>query len=309
MSFDSNPPAWKRSRLQSGNMTLMIALAAIGIVAIFAIGLTVSILLLSQKRSQNQTEELALKLSTQLNKDNWTGNMNNLVGFSRELVYSSRQDLDNITSKHPRLKPLAIQLLEESRQAALLVNEERKNLILAELKELKKSIEKQTSSTASANSSISLPLVNTEKPAVVIVDAGYLEGVPSNVYLSEGIPELNEFDIQAKYAKASSKVFDAGINARLPAPDDDLEFPLASLPAPAKGTIAPARLAANNVFRKIITVMPNTEANLAKCNQLPSAVQIESAVVVSSPAAKDAAKGAIKLKVTSAAPGATLTLP
>lgn len=301
--------SWSQRRNSHGSMTLMVALAAIGIVAIFAIGLTVSFLMLSQKKSQNQSEELVLKLSTDLNKDNWIGNMNNLIGFSRELVYSTREDLNNITQKHPRLKPLAIQLMEESRRAAQFVNEERKALIVAELKSVNKSIQLINSPPKGSQKSVSLPLLNADTPVIVSVDAGYIDGVPSNVYLSDGVPGLRDYDVQTKYAKENGKVLNANIDARLPAPDDDLEFQIASLPAPAKGTISPPRLTANSVFRKIVSVQPNSESNYSKCNQLPSAIQIDSKMIVSSPAASDAATGAIKVKVSAAAAGATLSLP
>lgn len=309
MSRKTNRLQQEPRRSPAGNMMAMVALAAIGIVLVFAIGLVVSMLLLSQKRSQNQTEELALNLSTDLNKENWIGNMNNMTGFAREMVYTSRQDLDNIVLKHARLKPLAMQLLDESRQAARIVNTERKALIAQELKGLRSAIQRLEAQSPTSNSSLSLPLVSTEKPVVTRLDAGFIDGVSSNVYLADGIPELKDFDLQAKYAKEKSSVFNSNINAKLPAPDDDLDFKIASLPAPAKGTISPARLASNKVFRKLFSLRPETENDFSKCEQLPSAVQVESAVVVSTPAGKEANKGAIKITVTSAAPGATMSLP
>lgn len=290
-------------------MTAVVAISAVAIIAISAIGLSVSFLLLSQKKSLNHTEELALRLSSELNRENWIGNMNNMTGFSRELVFLSRDDLNKISQKHPRLKPLAMQLMEESRSAAQLVNDERKSLILAKLKSMQVSTQKAETNFQVQKNRDSMPIINAENVEIVNVDAGYIEGIASNVYLSDGVPELKDYDVQTNYANQNSKVLNANIDARLPAPDNDLEFQIASLPAPVKASLSPARLTANSVFRRIIRVKPNTEENYAKCNQLPSAIQIDSTVGVSSFAAKDIATGAIKIKVSAAAAGATLSLP
>lgn len=296
-------------RQPHGNMLAMVVLAAIGIIVVCVVGLAVSMLLLSQKRSQNQTEELSLRWSTDLNKENWIGNMNNMTGFSREMVYTSRQDLDNIIQKHARLKPLAMQLLDESRKASLIVNEERKALIVEELKGLRRTVQALEKSTTVTKSPLSTPWLNTDKPAITRVEAGFIDGVSSNVFLSDGIPELKDHDLQAKYAKEKSNVFNANINAKLPSPDDDLDFKFSSLPAAAKGTISPARLTSNNVFRKLFTVRPETERDLSKCDQLPSALQVESAVAISSPTGGEVTKGSMKITVSAAAPGATQSLP
>ncbi len=175
-----------------------------------------------------------------MNRENWIGNMNNLTGFSREMVYTSRQDLDNIVQKHARLKPLAMQLLDESRRAAQIVSTERKALIVQELKGLRSSIHRLEASSPTSNSSLSLPWLSAEKPVVSRLDAGFIDGVASNVYLSDGVPELKDFDLQSKYAREKSTVFNSNINAKLPSPDDDLDFKISSLPAPAQGTISPA---------------------------------------------------------------------
>lgn len=242
-------------RSKRGNMLAMIALVTIVIVAVLGIGIVVSMMLMNQKRTQSNVENLALSMATSINKDDWVGQMNNMTEFSRELVFTSRAAMDETLSQHARLKPLALQLLEEARQSAMIVDSERKGLTVLILKDLQKTTA-SVDNNQSKQPGTKLPGVDSDAPQFQKVDAGYIDGVLSNLTSAEGLPALREYDLQEKYLTQKSNVYLANMNAKLAAPDDDLEFQICSLPAPAKNTISPVRLTANTVFRKLMTVGP-----------------------------------------------------
>lgn len=291
-------------------MLAMVALTGILVTAIIIVGIIVSMMMMSQKRAQTEVENLSMELATTINSDDWVGAMNNMTGFSRELVFTSRQALDETVKYHANLRPLAIQLLDESRQSAALVESERQILIELLLKKLQTKTNAAIASKDKGSSSFSLPGLQTEPPQINNVDAGYIHGVTSNVTGPQAIPELKDFDLQQKFLTEKGGIYFANINALLPAPDDDLNFRFSSLPAPVKSTISPTRLTANSVFRKLMTVGPESGNDFSKCKFLPSAVQVQSSVKLSTgPGGAQKLEGPMSVTISAAAPGATLKLP
>jgi hypothetical protein len=288
-----------------GNMLAMVALTALIIVAILGIGIVVSMLMMSQKRTQSKIETLSLSMAVSINKDDWVGEMNNLTGYSRELVYSSRKAFEETVAHHPRMRPLALQLMDEARQSAALVETERGLLKVLILKDLQKTTN-AADEDQSKKGGISLPGVSGEPTRITRVDAGYIDGVVSNVAVPTGMPDLREYDLANKYASEKSNTYLANIDARLPSPDDDIAFEFCSLPAPAKNTLAPERLTANSVFKKLMTVGPEAGNDFTKCKQLPSAVQVTSLTKLNS---GNQLSGPMAVTITAASPGATLKLP
>lgn len=290
---------------RKGNMLAMVALTALVIAAVLGIGIMVSMMMMSQKRTQSKIETLSLSMATQINKDDWIGQMNSMTGYSRELVYSSRKALDETVAHHARLRPLAIQLMDEARQSANLVESERGLLKVMTLKNLQKATH-EADEAESKISGTSLPGVSSSPTRIKNVDAGYIQGVLSNVPVPDGLPDLREYDLSQKYANEKSNTYLANIDARLPAPDDDIAFDICSLPAPVKNTLAPVRLTANGVFRKLMTAGPEAGNDFSRCKQLPSAVQITTTTKLSS---GDKLEGPMAVTITAASPGATLKLP
>lgn len=261
-----------------------------------------------QKRNVSKAEEQALTLAISLNGQDWVGELNNMTGFSRQLVYTSRQQANTISKQSPQLSALAVQLLDESRRSAQIVNGE-KLLLLNDLEQQLKVWTKTTNDTRNQQSGLSLPWVTSSRPAIQSVDIGYIEGIPSNVYGTSAIPGLIEFDLKQKYLNSQSRLYESGANVHLPEPDDDLHFVFSSLPAPVKGTISPARLASNDEFHKLASVMENKKTDLSNCVQLPSSVQVQSTTDVAVSASGKRADGLVKVTATATAPGATLKLP
>jgi hypothetical protein len=293
------------SRRNQGNMLAMVSLVALVIVAVLGVGIVVSMMMLSQKRTQSKLEALSLSMATQINKDDWVGQMNNMTEFSRELVFTSRSALNETIAHHARLKPLAIQLMDEARQSAALVESERRDLTVLILKDLQK-LTDTAEETESKQPGMQLPGVKADPIQIKTADAGYIDGVLSNLTSPDGLPDLREYDLQEKYITPKSFVYLPNINAKLPAPDDDINFQICSLAASAKKTLAPARLTSNRVFRKLMTVGPEVGNDFSKCKQLPSAVQIVSTTKLSS---GDRLQGPMSVSISAASPGATLTLP
>ncbi len=304
MSTSKSPTASQRNR--RGNMLMVVVLVIVIVVGVLGIGIVVSMMMMSQKRTQSQVENLSLEMANAINKDDWVGQMNNMTEFSRELVFSSRSALDEAIAHHQRMKPIALQLLDEARQSARLIEDERKELTVLIMKDLQKSANQIAETSASGNE-LKLPGVTAGAMKVKTVDAGYIDGVLTNLTSAEGLPDLREFDSQEKYITPKSFVYLPNINAKLPAPDDDLKFDFCSLPASAKNTISPARLTSNSVFRKLMTAGPEAGNDFTKCKFLPSAVQMISTTKVST--GGEQLNAPMSVSITAASPGATLKLP
>jgi len=286
-------------------MLAIVVLVTLLVVAILGIGIAVSMMMMSQKRTQSQVENLSLEMASAINKDDWVGQMNNMTEFSRELVFTSRSALNEAIAHHQRMRPLAIQLMDEARQSATLVESERKELTVLIMKDLQKRAN-NLANTATNRPGMNLPGVSTDSMQIKSVDAGYIEGVLTNLTSAEGLPDLREYDLQEKYVTQKSFVYLPNINAKLPAPDDDIKFDFCSLPAAAKNTIAPARLTANAVFRKLMTAGPEAGNDFTKCKFLPSAIQMISSTKVNS---GNQLSAPMSVSITAASPGAALKLP
>lgn len=294
---------------------MMVALVGFIVIVILMVGFVVAMVVLSQKRAQNEGEELALALATTMNKEDYVGQMNNMVEFARELVFTSRQTYDETMTDYPRLRPLALQLLDESRAGAKLVELERQQLVKVSLKKLTDQVldanDKKASGVEKSNVTFRLPWVKTHAPAVSQLTVGYIDGVLSNASAPDGLPELKQGDIQNKYLVQKANLYIGNINAKLASPDDDLTFKLSSLPAAVKGTTSSTRLAAGNVFKPFVTVFENGEPSGKSCDQLPSAVNVDLIMRVTAETSKEKGpmENQVKVNVTSAAAGAGVSLP
>jgi hypothetical protein len=288
-----------------GNMLAMVALVGLVIAAVLGIGIVVSMMMMSQKRTQSKIETLSLAMATAINKDDWVGEMNNMTEFSRELVHTSRTVFNATNERYTRMKPLATLLLEEARQSALLVESERKDLTVLLLKDLQK-MTSAAENQKENQTGMKLPGVSADATQLKTVDAGYIDGVLSNLTSADGLPELRDYDLQEKYITPKSFVYLSNINAKLPAPDDDLNFQICSLASPSKKSIAPVRLTSNSVFKKLMTVGPEVGNDFSKCKQLPSAVQVVSSSKISG---VNQLQDSMSVTISAAAQGAGLKLP
>jgi hypothetical protein len=258
-------------------------------------------LLAQQKSGQSGTDQYALTTANTMNAGDRIGQMNNVIERCRELVYISR--VNNEKAQIPLnalYKALSAQLLDEARENAKLVEEERKNQIRLCVKNLQTTVI-ATKKVAPTGKRLSLPWFESAYPQIEEVRVGYIKGVQSNVENLLVIPDLREFDLEKKYIQKGSNLYLGNINAKLPGPDDDLDFKLSSLPADVKKTISPSRLTATDVFVPTGTIFAEDKPLPTKLDQLPAAIQLQEQMDVSN----RTAESNLKLTSTATASGAS----
>jgi len=295
---------------RAGNTLLLIVAIAFMFMAIAMIAICLFMAMTEQRRNESKLDSYALSIATGINGQDWIGEMNQLTGFSRELVYTSREALDQTNQEFPQLKPLALQLMDEARFSVTTLEGEKKTL-LRYTGDIVKANVTLANKELQSKQGLKLPWVTTEAAQIQSVNLGYIDGVLSNATAAgaEAIPNLRQFDLNNKYFDERSGLFHANINAKLPEPDHDLNFDFASLPAPVKETISPACLASAEEFKTLIKIEQNKLPDFSKCKQLPSAVQVQALMKMSSSAGEKKVEGPVQVNATAACPGGTLRLP
>jgi hypothetical protein len=295
---------------RSGNTLFLIVALAFMIVAAALIGIALFMAMSEQRRNESKLDSYALNMVNGINGQDWVGELNKLTGYSRELVFTSREVYDTSSSDFAQLKPLASQLLDESRYAVKIINEEKQTVLqhTAAIVKANISIANREMKTSRG---LKLPWVSTEAAQIQSVDIGYLEGVMSNVSApgANAIPGLRKYDSDQKYFEEKSNLYYGNINATLPAPDDDLKFEIASLPAAVKDTVSPARLASADEFRTLLTIEPNKLPDFSRVKALPSAVHVSALMKMASKAGEKDVESPVQVSATAACPGGTMRLP
>jgi len=296
-----------RLRNQKGGMLGMVVLVGGIVIVVALVGFAVSILFTSHHRAQTQADDAALQMALLLNKNDWSGQMNNIVESARELVYTSRQDNDDILANNPSLAALSNRLLQEARDASVLVDEQRISLA--------QELGKQTQNMAAADraqdkpSQFNLPWMRTESMKISDVELGYIKNVASSVQVPVALDDLKAHDLKERLANEKSLLYYANINARLPEPDDDLAFNFSSLPAAVENSVPTARLTSDAVFEKLTTVFANGENTQFKIKVLPSAVHMRALMGVQSSNGKDNLADSVRVDVNATTNGADLQFP
>jgi hypothetical protein len=250
-----------RRRSVTGNMMLL-SLLGFGLLLIFiTIGTSFSMLLFVQNQVQRLADQVALTGACQLNDGNRLGQMNDLIGRSRQLVYASRQNTYFASKSSIDLQQLAGQLLDEDRQNALDLESERQRLQKLSIAEATKVI-RDTFTQQCGLYTMVLPWLVVRPPVITGINFGDINNIDSNVAGQFGIEDLASFDTSKKFISKATKLYVSNIDAKLPDDDNDLHFYLSSLAAPVGDNIAPARLALTSIFRPITS------------NYLPSAASV-----------------------------------
>lgn len=267
--------ALKRARRrQSGSMLTMTMLCVGLLLTTCMIGFAFYLLLSEQKRGQTEADKLALAISKCMNEDDRIGQINNLVVRNRELCYASRLTANTTNNSFLSFcSPLAQQLLDEASSGSVAIDRERKTQITLEQNAIRDIVERYNMHTQNTTS-FQLPWWKTYALQVFQVNGGSLKDVQSNVEHTEIYEDLNEDDKRAKYIQPGSNLYRGNINAKLPAPDNNLDFKITSLPAPVERLIAPARLANPEVFRYGNLFFENGKAVKHSFDQIPTAVQV-----------------------------------
>lgn len=290
-------------RKRSGNMLLLTMIS--GLVMVGTIFLMFIFLFPQMMKGmmQNSAEALALKTAKALNAQDQSGRMNNIVARCRELVFTSRETYNRVNSLgYKHLEPLSRQLLNEARNNAQMLDDQRELLLQENVKSALKEAETAEFSIK-GQKEFSLPGMTAQAPKLTNMDLGYIKGVQSNVEVSAGNPALIQYDKDHDFIQESSNLYVSNIDARLPDADSDLQFKMFPLPAPVRGNVAPARLTAPTVFVSCGQVIKNGKPNKVKIEQLPSAVKLE---YVSQVGTKATATQGVKIVTCAAADGASV---
>jgi len=263
-----------------GNMLAMVALIGTIIIAVLLIGFFCQFLFLSNQKERTDADECALSFAHITNDKDRIGQMNTAVERSRELVYGSRLAHDELSKDEsdPALEDFSRLMVEEARAGAQLVDSSRRILsdeVSQDLVIAAKKYKERLTSRAAAKVGIM-----SVSPAILsTVEVGVPRGVNANVTAVEAFDELLKQDRQNGYVSKSGFAFVGDVNAKLPAPDNDLDFKLTPLASPIGSGISPPRLTANSVFDSR-AVISGEEKQQIHVTQIPSAVHVKMDVPV-----------------------------
>jgi hypothetical protein len=291
------------TRNSHGNMTFLVVLTIGLLVLIILCGFAFNLLLSRRSQAEYASDSLALALATDINSGNRVAQMNKLQDASRELVFVSRQHLDKCTDNNRCLAGLCDGLLQEARSGHELLEKERQNQIAIIRDGVINSV-KAHNRKVKEQRNFSFLGLQLQNPEVVRVDLGRISGVSSNVRNLEAIPELTDFDIQRSNFDQKTKLYKADINAKLPPPEDDLDFNLSSLPAFVGTIAAPPRNANPNMFVPYGTIFDENEPKTAILKQIPSAIQIYCTMNMTMPWDRQSSNS-LELRATGSASGAS----
>jgi hypothetical protein len=271
-----NKPArqWQSYRQKQGSMLVLTMLLGCLLVFVFIVAFSFFLLLSENKKGRAQAELSAISLAKILNETDRVGQLNHVIARSRELVYLSRScEAQASNAKLDNWEPLAHFLVDEARSGAILVEGERKNQIAVTKKALRYAADNQNLHTVD-KPVFSLPFFHTWDAEISEIQLGCADNVECNVPNSETYPDLRAYDEQSKYFQKGSQLYMGNINAKLPSPDNDLDFKLCSLPASVGSTTAPARLITVSTFKPAATIFANVKFVDAKMDQIPSALSV-----------------------------------
>src|SRR5262249_39841905 len=146
----------------------------------------------------SSADEIALAGARKLNDQDRIGQMNNMVARNRQLVYSSRRQLDDVTSDYPQMEDLAQQLLDESVDSADEIESQRKHLHQVARTEALKAMQDKFD-RLKGSYPMSLPWMVVGAPQLSFRHLGKIARVESNVNELKNIEQLEEYDNSQSY--------------------------------------------------------------------------------------------------------------
>lgn len=242
----------KNKALNNRGNILVFACFAVVIIAMLAlVGYSFSGLYFEHNRLQASADEIALTGAKKLNDRDRIGQLNNMISRCRQLVYSDREDSKDIKENFPEIERVSQQLMDESRQSAQdLENERKKVRNLAETEAVQAMRDKFNSIKQSY--AMSLPWMRVRTPRVIGVGLGSIDGVESNVQEFDQFEKLKNDDRGQGYVAQFSKLnlYKSNQNEQLKDDDSDLPFYLTSLPAPLQSEVSPPRVISPDDYKE-----------------------------------------------------------
>lgn len=255
---------------------LVLVILTIGLViATGLLGFTFNAFMFRRHQAQYKTDALALSLAGIINAGDRVGQMNELQEASRELVYASREDLQQCARADLReFVPLYEQLLQEAHEGQAILAREKETQTASIERELKEACEKYNASVAD-KAPFRVPGLATSEPRVTRLIVGRYRSGKSSVLSFDALSGLSNFDRGQGNVDLASGLLRSDLRLSLPAPDNGLKYVLSSLPAYIEGTCAPPRLANGNGFHGLATLVDAGKPTPGSgCDQIPTAVQV-----------------------------------
>jgi hypothetical protein len=237
------------NRTQTGNILVLSCVCFAVACAALIMGYSFASLFFVNNRLQAVADEIAIAGAKKLNDKDRIGQINNMVARCRQLVYSSRKDLDDTKQKYPDLVSFAEPLLNEARDSAYLLESERRNIAGRAQSEAAQIMQSEFDQ-AKGKFPMTLPWLKIETPKLTGFKFGRIEDVQSNVeelksdfkdlkQHDDGFNHIDRVPLPGLPLYRCDVDFPDGL--KLPGDDNNLTFKLSSLPAPVDGIIAPAR--------------------------------------------------------------------
>jgi len=273
---------------------MLLLCVAIGLLILVLVGVAFwfQLIFFSNQLLQNTTERVALTAAQRLNENDHAGKLNNLTAYSRESVFLAREMHDKAVS-NPQLadyQQLASQVLENSREGATLVSDEKRRFVNTTMGELRALVKDKS---APFGKEIALFDASVDKPKIQNFSVGTLENMESNVVAPGGVPQLAEYD-SSHYFLKKGRDFDfyvAGKSLKLPGADADLDFVLSPLPMAVSGTAAPMRLVSEAHYKPNMVLVENGKDAIGSCSIMPSCAQVSMTVRMKSKVAEHVESG------------------
>lgn len=288
-------------------MLAMVALTGTIIIAILLVGFFCQFLFLSHQKERTGADECALSFAHVLNEQDRIGQMNTAVERSRELVHASRMAHDELKrdESDPAMEDFSRLLVEEARSGAHLVDSSRQ-ILCEQVNQDMFLATKNYAKKLDGKTDAKVGVVQVSPPTLSSVEGGLPRGVTANVTAAAALDELLKHDRQNGYVSQASLAYAGDINAKLPSPDNDLDFMLTPLASPIGAGMSPPRLTANNIFDS--KAASSTEKQKpTRTMQIPSAVRVKMEVPVT---AQGAPTLSSKMAVSaSAAAGGAMRAP
>lgn len=240
---------------QAGSMLILVCV----VMALLALGMVIAFsfagLFFAHNRLQTSADEIALAGARRLNEFNRLGQMNDMIARSRQLVFSTRKQYDDVIARgnSPLAEKFARLLMEEARAGADQLEKERRQLTGVVITEAEQAMRMKFDQIKGSYAMV-LPWLTVETPQRVSIVTGTIAGMQSSAQELEGFDELVQKDRWSKntYPAKPVNLYSAENDARLPTIDSSLHFRFSPLAAPVVNDMAPARMVLQEKFQKSV---------------------------------------------------------
>ncbi len=266
------------NRKSRGSVLMLTALLGWLTVTMIVVMISIMLLYAGLTTTRSSADRKALEMAERLNRGNRVGEINEMVSYSRQLVFSSRGIDDAVKESYPQMKNLSQYLLDDARKGAVLVSDETAVLKTLAVRDVTALADKKR---GAAPKLLDLPMVLVAKPSTASILLGSVKSIPSNVRLMNGLAKLVEYDTARCYCEKSGKFYRSNIDARLPFPDSDLCFPFSCTQPAAGQAVANLRLIQTADFEPMATMRKEHDFRAeGVMNFIPCALQLNQGVIV-----------------------------